>query len=127
MIVPSLEYIDFSEFIYVSKEVDRSTESPLFKFPISGGIDAYGVFIDLKPSELGRYGQIVFIDLESNVVVKVADSITDMVCSLHSGLIDGGYSLSSEEHINPGEWFELSKELDVVNWYAYNQDNLPPE
>jgi len=127
LVVSSMEYIDFSNFVYVSKEIDRSNESPLFKIPISGGIDVYAVFVDLKPSDMGKFGQVVFIDFESNIALKLADSVTDMVCMFHEDILSGKYTLNTESHMESGAWLDAAKEIDVVNWYAYNQDNLPEE
>ena len=127
MVADAIEYIDFSEFQYVSAEVARDKASPLSKYLIAGGIDAYGVFADFKPSEKGIFGQLIFLDLESMVALKIADSVTDMVRELNSGLVRGTYKLNTEPHSEPGAWLDPPKEADLANWYHYHQDNLPSE
>jgi len=127
MVADMIEYIKISEFEYVSAEISKDKNSPLTKYPIAGGIDAYGVFIDFEPSEKGVFGQIVFIDLESLVALKVADSVTDMVCSLSSGIANGTYTLNTESHVAQGAWLDPPKEADLANWYHYHRDNLPSE
>ena len=127
MVADMIEYIKFSEFEFVSAEISKDETSPLSKYPIAGGIDAYGVFIDFKPSEKGKYGQIVFLDFESLIAVKVADSVTDMACVLSSGLKSGAYTLNTESHMEVGAWLDPPKKDDLANWRHYHQDNLPSE
>lgn len=118
LVAQNMEYIPQMSYRYIDKEISQSATDHLSRFPIAGGIDVYALFVDLAPSDIGEYGQVVFIDYEMEVALKVSNSVSDMVCEFHSGLSNGSYDLSPG---NDEAWLNTSKDVDLSNWYYHNQ------
>lgn len=121
LIAQNMEYIPQINYQYIDKEISPSASDHLSRFPLAGGIDVYAVFVDLAPSDVGKYGQVVFIDYEMEVALKVSNSVSDMVCEFYSGLNSGSYELSSGKDES---WLHTSKDVDLSNWYYHNQKTL---
>jgi len=112
MIADSIEQIEFSKFKTIDREIQPTDDSLLSKVPLMGGTDMEAVYVDLKPSPVGVLGQVIFIDLSSQIAIKVADSVADMLCKFQKDLVLEKYSYY-------GEALHPSKELDLLN-----SDNL---
>jgi len=107
MIASYIDMLQFSNWTLVEEEIEKSDKSPMSKIPIGGGSDLYILAVDISPSSKGVFGQVVFMDIESEIAIKVSDSITNMVC--------GKYDLYSKSgQLHP------TRELDLANWYHNN-------
>ena len=72
--------------------------------------------VDMDPGEKGKVGQIIFVDIDSNVVVFLADSVDEMLSNFAADLKNGKYHLSEDALEDGDEFLNCDKEIDVMNW-----------
>lgn len=61
--------------------------------------------------------QVVLVDNEYRVILKVADSIEQMLISFAEDLGSGKYSLLEEALDDGIEFLEVAPDVDIVNWH----------
>ena len=111
-----IEEIDFPNFQNIPKHVSPVKETPLNFFPILSGHSRYALCADFKPSSEGQFGQLVFYDSEGSSVMKVCNSVTELLSVFASDLESGLYTKNQDDPL----WLHASKEVDLVNW-GYNR------
>ncbi|MCX7207745.1 MAG: SMI1/KNR4 family protein [Proteobacteria bacterium] len=87
------------------------------RFPIADDNGTCMLCIDLDPSELGKIGQIIFIDYDCNVAIKLADSLEELFHNFQEDLYSEKYSLLAEALEDDNEWLNPIREIDPVNWF----------
>ncbi len=73
--------------------------------------------LDLSPSEIGTYGQVIFVDGEYNVALFIANSITEMIEKFANDIDQGLYTLNEEALEDDQHFLEVDTEIDIVNWH----------
>ena len=76
-----------------------------------------GLYLDLAPTTLGKVGQIIFIDMEYEVGILVADSMTQLIENFLSDLEHGLYQLNEEALEDDNEFLECDESIDLINWH----------
>lgn len=87
------------------------------RVPIADDSGACLLCVDLDPSEHGIFGQVILLDHDSGVALKLADSIDELLEKFAEDLESGKYTLLPEAMEDGNEWLEPAKEIDVVNWF----------
>ena len=85
------------------------------KFASDGG--RTGFYLDLDPTEFGHYGQIIFIDLDYQMGILVANSTEQLIKDFLQDLQNGEYFLNEEALEDDNHFLELAQEIDIVNWF----------
>ncbi|TCM69966.1 cell wall assembly regulator SMI1 [Acinetobacter calcoaceticus] len=75
-----------------------------------------GLYIDLAPTAQGQYGQVIFIDEECEVALKVADSIEALVAQFSLDIEQGYYQLDQDALEDGDEFLACDTEIDLINW-----------
>lgn len=71
----------------------------------------------MAPTTLGKVGQIIFIDMEYEVGILVADSMTQLIENFLSDLEHGLYQLNEEALEDDNEFLECDESIDLINWH----------
>ena len=100
------------------KEIDPSNvlNPHWIKFGFDGAHT--GLYMDLAPSEQGKYGQIIFVDDEYDTAILVANSITELVANFVKDLEDGLYYLHPEALEDNNHYLQTDTANDIVNWQS---------
>lgn len=84
------------------------------KFAFDGAHTA--LYLDLSPSDYGKYGQIIFIDEEYEVGILVANSTNDLVNDLQRDLENNLYYLAEDALDDDNHYLTTVSEIDIINW-----------
>lgn len=87
------------------------------RVPIGNDSEHCFLCVDLAPTEAGRAGQIIMIDEEYRVALKLCESITELVSSFASDLEQGKYSLAEDALADGVQWLSPERSIDPVNWF----------
>ncbi|MDH2432552.1 SMI1/KNR4 family protein [Pokkaliibacter sp. MBI-7] len=87
------------------------------RIPIADDNGTSLICIDLDPDEGGQYGQIILLDYDYNVALKLATSIDEMFRSFAMDLRAGRYTLQEEALADGNEWLHPAREIDPINWF----------
>lgn len=72
-----------------------------------------GMFIDLAPTDLGTYGQIIFLEGTENIGVLVANSTQQLLEQFVSDLDNGRYYLAEDALDDGNHWLETKDDIDL--------------
>ena len=75
------------------------------------------ILVDLAPTAGGEVGQVIFVDSEYGVALKLADSVSRYLKRFEDDLSMGRYSLQEDALEDGVEWLEPVRDIDVGNWY----------
>ena len=75
------------------------------------------LLLDLDPTSLGKYGQIIFTDSEYGVGILVAKSTTELLENFADDLEKGLYILSEAALEDDNHFLEADESIDIINWY----------
>ncbi len=100
------------------KEIDKSNiyNSDWVKFAFDGSHTS--LYLDLRPTIEGKYGQIIFIDDEYETGILVADSTSQLVSDFAKDLDDNLYHLSEDALQDENHYLETDQSIDIVNWQS---------
>lgn len=76
-----------------------------------------GLYLDLAPTSQGKVGQIIFVDVDFDVAILVADSIEALVNDFASDLQADLYALNEDALEDENEFLECDESIDLVNWH----------
>lgn len=111
----SLENIQLKK---ADKQIDTSNiYNPYWiKFAFDGAHTH--LFLDLSPTQNGKYGQIIFIDDEEEIGILVANSTAQLVENFKNDLENQLYYLNEDTLEDENHFLEVDDKIDIVNWYA---------
>ncbi|MBO9700131.1 MAG: SMI1/KNR4 family protein [Sporocytophaga sp.] len=100
------------------KEIDKTNIYNLdwVKFAFDGSHTS--LYLDLKPTNEGKYGQIIFIDDEYEMGILVADSTSELVENFAKDLESNLYHLNEDALEDDNHYLETDQTIDVVNWQS---------
>ncbi|WP_406611344.1 SMI1/KNR4 family protein [Agarivorans sp. JK6] len=75
------------------------------------------ISVDLNPNENGDYGQVILVDYEMHVALKLASSVGEYIINFESDLIAGKYGLAEDALDDGVHWLEPERAIDPCNWY----------
>ena len=108
---------DSFEFNYADEGIIPSYSKELIRVPFGDDSGKCGLYCDLSPSEGGEYGQIIFIDHEYKVALKLAASTTALVQDFSNDLEQGVYLLAEDALEDGVHWLSPIREKDPGNWF----------
>lgn len=83
-----------------------------------------GFYLDLNPSSLGIYGQVIFIDDDYNLIFVMASSITELVSTVAEDMKNGKYQLSDDYLEDDEDEDDDEDEENTVHEKAYSEHIL---
>lgn len=100
------------------KEIDKTNiyNSDWVKFAFDGSHTS--LYLDLRPTNEGKFGQIIFIDDEYEMGILVADSTSQLVADFAKDLGDNLYYLSEDALEDDNHYLETDQSIDIVNWQS---------
>ncbi|MEI8659305.1 SMI1/KNR4 family protein [Vibrio sp. Hal054] len=108
---------DGNELRYADVGIDKSYTLGKKRVPIADDFGTCLICVDLGPSEEGDYGQVILVDQENNVALKLASSVTELLSNFEKDLASNMYALS-EDALEDGEhWLTPERAIDPVNWF----------
>ena len=98
------------------KQIDPSNIYNIdwIKFAFDGG--STSLYLDLAPSNDGKYGQVIFIDEEYETGILVANSTTELVLNLREDLGNNLYLLDENALEDDNHYLVTDPKIDIVNW-----------
>lgn len=73
--------------------------------------------VDLEPTSEGRVGQVILIDEEYRVALKLCDSVSELVVSFARDLGQGKYTLAQDAREDGDDWLDPERSIDAINWF----------
>ncbi|MHB0818217.1 SMI1/KNR4 family protein [Stutzerimonas stutzeri] len=87
------------------------------RIPIADDSGTCIICIDLDPDPEGIKGQIILIDSDYSVAIKLANSIEELVAKFSEDLALGKYSLQEDALADGNEWLKPDRAIDPGNWF----------
>ena len=87
------------------------------RIPIGDDNGSSLLCIDLDPTEDGIYGQVIMVDYDMGVSLKLHNSILELVNQFEKDLKDDKYSLQEDALEDGVHWLDPIREIDPVNWF----------
>ena len=87
------------------------------RIPIGDDSGTSLLCVDLDPTAEGTYGQIILIDHENSVALKLNDSIKDCIDQFEHDLQNNRYSLQEDALEDGVHWLSPVDEIDPINWF----------
>ncbi len=75
------------------------------------------LMVDLDPSKLGTYGQVIFVDEEYETAFLVANSVRGLLATFAQDLKMGLYQLNCDAALDSNDFLEADARIDLINWY----------
>ncbi len=72
--------------------------------------------VDMDPGANGKIGQVIFTDIDSDVVILLANSVNEFLNNFASDLKNGKYHLAEDALADGNEYLACDEEIDVINW-----------
>ena len=131
--VYGIPFIPIEESIRQINEYKNSTNQPQLTFadkgikqdytfghmriPIGDDSGTSLLCVDLDPTAEGTYGQIILIDHENSVALKLNNSIKDCIDQFEHDLQNNKYSLQEDALEDGVHWLSPVDEIDPINWF----------
>jgi cell wall assembly regulator SMI1 len=102
---------------YADPGIDSSYGLGPTRIPIGNDSARCSLCIDLAPAKDGSRGQVILIDDEYSVALKLCDSVSELVASFARDLEQGKYTLAEDALEDGVQWLSPERSIDPVNWY----------
>ncbi|CAA6827126.1 MAG: Unknown protein [uncultured Sulfurovum sp.] len=102
---------------YADKGIKREYTFSNKRIPFGDDNGTSLLCIDLDPTEDGTYGQVILLDYDMNVALKLNNSIQELVDQFEEELENNKYSLQEDALEDGVHWLEPIRELDPINWF----------
>lgn len=79
------------------------------------------IYVDLDPEKEGCYGQVIFIDYDYRVAIKLADSVEEYIHNFTEDLKNHKYTLNTEALQDGFNWLQPDNDIDLINWFNSTQ------
>ena len=110
------KYLEKMDLEYADPGIDSSYTMNMTRVPLRDDGQTL-LAIDLAPTEEGTYGQVILIDYEYEVALKLNDSITEYLTQFEADLGNNLYSLQEDALDDDNHWLDPVREIDPVNWF----------
>jgi len=108
---------DKNDLRYADEGINSQYTFGVKRIPIGDDSGTSLLCIDLDPADGGTYGQVIFLDYEMGVALKLNNSINEMVEQFETDLADDRYLLQEDALEDGVHWLDPVRELDPVNWF----------
>lgn len=102
---------------YADPEIKRDYTFSAKRVPIGDDSGTSLLCVDLDPSHTGNYGQVILVDYEMGVALKLNSSVEELVKQFESDLSNDKYSLQEDALADGVHWLNPIREIDPGNWY----------
>jgi cell wall assembly regulator SMI1 len=106
-----------NELRYSDPGIKKSYTFSKKRIPIGDDNGTSLLCVDLDPDSNGIYGQVILIDYENDVAIKLSDSVEQHIEKFESDLKDGKYSLQEDALEDGVHWLSPAREIDPINWF----------
>jgi cell wall assembly regulator SMI1 len=87
------------------------------RIPIGDDAGTCLICVDLDPDIDGTKGQIILVDYDYLVAIKLADSVEELTFKFSEDLEAGRYSLQEDALADGNEWLKAERAIDPGNWF----------
>jgi len=102
---------------YADPEIKKDYTFSAKRIPIGDDSGTSLLCVDLDPSNAGSYGQVILVDYEMGVALKLNSSVEELVKQFESDLSNDKYSLQEDALADGVHWLKPIREIDPGNWY----------
>jgi cell wall assembly regulator SMI1 len=102
---------------YVDLGIKNNYTFSKSRVPICDDSGTCLICVDLDPDEGGFFGQVILIDYDYSIAIKLANSVSQLVSNFAADLESGKYTLQEDALADGNEWLDPSREIDPVNWF----------
>jgi len=102
---------------YADPEIKKDYTFSVKRIPIGDDSGTSLLCVDLDPSNAGSYGQVILVDYEMGVALKLNSSVEELVKQFESDLSNDKYSLQEDALADGVHWLKPIREIDPGNWY----------
>ncbi len=107
---------DSNKLVFADSGIDKSYTFTKARIPIGDDSGSFLVCVDLKPTNEGNVGQVILIDLDYRVALKLASSVTEYLHNFERDLASNKYSLAEDALDDGVHWLMPVKEINPVHW-----------
>lgn len=97
---------------YADPEIKRNYTFSPKRIPIGDDSGTSLLCVDLDPSDIGSYGQVILVDYEMGVALKLNSSVEELVKQFESDLTNDKYSLQEDALADGVHWLKPIREID---------------
>lgn len=87
------------------------------RIPIGDDAGTCVICVDVSPTKEGTPGQVILIDYDYQVALKLANSVSEYLSDFEKDLKNGKYSLLEEALEDGVHWLQPDRDVDPVNWF----------
>jgi cell wall assembly regulator SMI1 len=102
---------------YADPEIKRDYTFSVKRVPIGDDSGTSLLCVDLDPSDSGSYGQIIMVDYEMGIALKLNSSVEELVQQFEFDLSNDKYSLQEDALADGVHWLKPIREIDPGNWF----------
>lgn len=102
---------------YADPEIQKDYTFGAKRIPIGDDSGTSLLCVDLDPSDTGSYGQIIMVDYEMGVALKLNSSVEELVQQFEADLENNKYSLQEDALADGVHWLKPVREIDPGNWF----------
>lgn len=113
---------DIADFLSDNDDIDKKVNPQGFVskpswLPFMSDYSRCSLYVDLQEGELGKFGRVIFVDLDYDMAFVVADSIFELIKTFAEDLQAGRYQLSQELLSQRNlQFLEADASIDLINW-----------
>lgn len=108
---------DMRPLRYADRGIQNQYTFGVKRIPIGDDSGTSMLCVDLDPAEGGKYGQVILLDYEMDVALRLNDSIMEMVEQFEADLIQDRYSLQKDALDDGVHWLKPIRAIEPVNWF----------
>ena len=108
---------DEKELNFSDEGIKKNYTFGTLRIPIGDDSGTCLICVDLDPESNGNYGQVILIDYDYNVALKLANSVNEYISNFTSDLFSGKYGLQEDTLEDGVHWLEPEREIDPGNWF----------
>lgn len=108
---------DKSPLRYADRGIQDQYTFGVKRIPIGDDSGTSLLCVDLDPAEGGKYGQVILLDYEMNVALRLNDSIVEMVEQFEADLAQDRYSLQEDALEDGVHWLKPIRTIEPINWF----------
>ena len=102
---------------YTDKGIDKEYTFGKNRIPIADDCASCLICVDLNPTEEGSLGQVILIDYDYKVALKLAVSLADFISNFKKDLANNKYCLDEDALEDGVHWLVPDREIDPINWF----------
>ncbi len=102
---------------YADPDIKRDYTFGVKRIPIGDDSGTSLLCVDLDPSDTGSCGQIIMVDYEMGVALKLNSSVEELVQQFEADLENDKYSLQEDALADGVHWLKPVREIEPGNWF----------